>query len=138
FFGIAPREAELMDPQQRLLLEVAHEALEDAGLVPAELAGSRTGVFVGISTQDYARLLARRSAGTDAYAGTGNAFSIAANRLSYWFDWRGPSVAVDTACSSSLVAVHQAVRSLRAGECELAVVGGVNLLLAPDLSATFA
>jgi acyl transferase domain-containing protein/acyl-CoA synthetase (AMP-forming)/AMP-acid ligase II/acyl carrier protein len=138
FFGIAPREADLMDPQQRLLLEVAYEALEDAGLVPKALAGTRAGVFVGISTNDYGRLLARVAAGTDAHAGTGNAVSIAANRISYLLDLRGPSLAVDTACSSSLVAVHHAVRSLRAGESTLALVGGVNLILAPDLTKTFA
>ncbi|HWA08530.1 MAG TPA: type I polyketide synthase [Opitutaceae bacterium] len=138
FFGIAPREADLMDPQQRLLLEVASEALEDAGLVPKALAGTRAGVFVGISTNDYGRLLARVPAGTDAHAGTGNAVSIAANRLSYLLDLRGPSLAIDTACSSSLVAVHHAVRSLRAGESTLALVGGVNLILAPDLTTTFA
>jgi acyl transferase domain-containing protein/acyl-CoA synthetase (AMP-forming)/AMP-acid ligase II/acyl carrier protein len=138
FFGIAPREADLMDPQQRLLLEVAYEALEDAGLPPAAIAGTRAGVFVGISTNDYGRLLARQPAGTDAHAGTGNAFSVAANRISYLLDLRGPSLAIDTACSSSLVAVHHAVRSLRSGECGLALVGGVNLLLAPDLTTTFA
>ncbi len=138
FFGIAPREADLMDPQQRLLLEVAYEALEDAGIVPRSLAGTRAGVFVGISTNDYGRLLARVAAGTEAHAGTGNAVSIAANRISYLLDLRGPSLALDTACSSSLVAVHHAVRSLRAGESSLALVGGVNLLLAPDLTTTFA
>ena len=138
FFGISPREADLMDPQQRLLLEVAWEALEDAGIAADSLGGSRTGVFVGISGSDYSRLLASRSGSPDAYSGTGNAMSIAANRLSYFFDLRGPSWAVDTACSSSLVAVHQACRSLRAGECTVALAGGVNLLLSPDLTATFA
>lgn len=138
FFGIAPREADLMDPQQRILLEVAYEALEDAGIVPKSLAGSRAGVFVGISTGDYGRLLARVAAGTEAYAGTGNALSIAANRISYLLDLRGPSLVVDTACSSSLVAVHQAMRSLRAGDSTLALVGGVNLILTTELSTTFA
>ena len=138
FFGIAPREADLMDPQQRLLLEVSWEALENAGIAPGAIAGSRTGVFVGISTNDYGRLLARQAAGAEAHAGTGNALSIAANRLSYLLDLRGPSWAVDAACSSSLVAVHQACRSLRSGECTLALAGGVNLILAPDLTAAFA
>jgi acyl transferase domain-containing protein/acyl-CoA synthetase (AMP-forming)/AMP-acid ligase II/acyl carrier protein len=138
FFGVAPREADLMDPQQRLLLEVAYAALEDAGIAPKALAGTRTGVFVGISTNDYGRLLARVAAGTDAHAGTGNALSIAANRISYLLDLRGPSLAIDTACSSSLVALHQAVRSLRAGESDAALVGGVNLILAPELTTTFA
>ncbi len=136
FFGIAPREAVWVDPQQRLLLEVAWEALEDGGQVPAQLAGARVGVFVGISTDDYARL--HQGAPSDSYALTGNAASIAANRLSYSFDFRGPSLAVDTACSSSLVAIQLACRSLIAGESELAIAGGVNLILAPELMADFA
>jgi acyl transferase domain-containing protein/acyl-CoA synthetase (AMP-forming)/AMP-acid ligase II/acyl carrier protein len=138
FFSISPREADLMDPQQRLLLEVAHEALEDAGLVPAALAGSRAGVFIGISNNDYGRLLARHPAGTEAHAGTGNALSIAANRVSYVFDLRGPSLVIDTACSAALVAVHHAVRSLQSGESSLAIAGGANLMLAPELTATYA
>ncbi|MFF2806326.1 aminotransferase class III-fold pyridoxal phosphate-dependent enzyme [Streptomyces sp. NPDC058000] len=132
FFGISPHEARQMDPQQRLLLETAHEALEDAG-VPRRsplLAGG--GVFVGISGSDYGRLLGRDLAAVDAHFSTAQASSIAANRLSYVFDMTGPSMAVDTACSSSLVAVHLAVRSLRAGECGLALAGGVNVVLAPD------
>lgn len=135
FFGIAPREADRLDPQQRLLLEVSWEALEDAGLPPDGLAGSRTGAFIGISTNDYGRLFADDF---DEYAGTGNALSLAANRLSYFFDWRGPSVAVDTACSSALVAIHQACNSLRTGECDLAAAGGVNLILTPHWSVSFA
>ena len=106
FFGISPREAERMDPQQRLLLEVAWEALEDASLVPAGLAGTQTGVFVGISGSDYSRLVLEDTSGADLYDGTGTSTSIAANRLSYVLDLRGPSIAIDTACSSSLVAVH--------------------------------
>jgi acyl transferase domain-containing protein/acyl-CoA synthetase (AMP-forming)/AMP-acid ligase II/acyl carrier protein len=137
FFGIAPREAELMDPQQRLLLEVAWEALEDAGIPADSLAGSQTGVFAGLSTNDYQRLQAGGGTAVDPYAGTGNALSIAANRLSYVLDLRGPSWAVDTACSSSLVAVHQACQSLRAGECDLALAGGVNLILSPELGLVF-
>ncbi len=137
FFNIAPREAARMDPQQRLLLEVAWETLESAGLNPAQLAGSATGVFVGISSDDYSRLQFSDPRTVDAYAGTGNAHSIAANRLSYFLDLRGPSVALDTACSSSLVAVHQACQSLRNGECELALAGGVNVILTPDLTITF-
>ncbi len=137
FFGIAPREAVDMDPQQRLLLEVAFEALEDAGIPTEAVAGSATGVFVGISNDDYARLQSRDLAGLTSYSGTGSAFSVAANRLSYVFDLRGPSIAVDTACSSSLVAVHQACQSLRAGECTLALAGGVNLILTPDLNVIF-
>jgi len=137
FFSLSPREAASMDPQQRLLLEVAWEAWESAGLVPGTLAGSKTGVFVGISTNDYARLQVRESRLPDIYMGTGNASSIAANRLSYFFDLRGPSLAVDTACSSSLVSVHLACRSLRQRECDLALAGGVNALLSPDLTVAF-
>ncbi|MBO4205920.1 type I polyketide synthase, partial [Micromonospora echinofusca] len=134
FFRITADEADRMDPQQRLLLEVCWEAVEDAGERPVTLRGSRTGVFVGISTNDYAH---RQLADPDLinrHTATGNALAVAANRLSYVFDWRGPSLAVDTACSSSLVAVHLAVRALRAGECDRAVAGGVNLLVEPELS----
>ena len=134
FFGIAPREAVQMDPQQRLLLEVAWEALEDAGQLPAELAGSRTGVFAGISNSDYARAAA---ANVDVYSGTGSALSIAANRISYLLDLRGPSLAVDTACSSSLMAVHLACQALQRGEADLALAGGVNLMLSPEPHAVF-
>ncbi len=138
FFGISPREAESMDPQQRLLLEVSWEALENAGLAAEHLAGSQTGVFIGISTNDYSRLhTVLLGNNVDAYSGTGNALCIAANRLSYFLDLHGPSKAIDTACSSSLVAVHDACQSLRQRECNLALVGGVNLILSPDLTITF-
>jgi acyl transferase domain-containing protein len=137
FFGITPKEAAHLDPQQRLLLEVAWEALEHAGQAADRLAGTRTGVFVGISTQDYSRLALDGRRPPDAYTGTGNASSVAANRLSYLLDLRGPSLAVDTACSSSLVAVHLACQSLRRGECGLALAAGVNLMLAPDLTQIF-
>jgi malonyl CoA-acyl carrier protein transacylase len=137
FFSISPREASSMDPQQRLLLEVSWEALENAGLAAAGLVGSRGGVFIGISSGDYARLNGNL-VNTEAYYGTGNALSITANRLSYLLDWHGPSWAVDTACSSSLVAVHQACQSLSQGECHLALAGGVNLMLSPQLTLTFA
>ncbi|MBV8317834.1 MAG: AMP-binding protein, partial [Planctomycetaceae bacterium] len=137
FFGLSPREAARMDPQQRLLLEVAWEALEDAGQVPERLAGSRTGVFIGISTNDYGRLQWDLDDPSDAYIITGNAASVAANRLSYLFDFRGPSLAIDTACSSSLVAVHLACQSLRGGESSLALAGGVNLILSPEIAANF-
>lgn len=137
FFGIAPREAAHMDPQQRLLLEVSVEALERAGLASVNGRGRRTGVFVGVSTSDYAQLMVRNGVELNAYSGTGTALSIAANRLSYQLDLQGPSVAVDTACSSSLVAVHLAVRSLRRGECDAALAGGVNLLLSPDPTIVF-
>ncbi|AGC43406.1 non-ribosomal peptide synthetase [Myxococcus stipitatus DSM 14675] len=137
FFGIAPREAHRMDPQQRLLLEVAWEALERGGHAPRSLQGSRTGVFVGISTQDYSRRQFSDPSLLDAYAGTGNAHSIAANRLSYLLGLRGPSMAVDTACSSSLVAIHLARQSLLAQECDLALAGGVNAILSPELTIAF-
>jgi phthiocerol/phenolphthiocerol synthesis type-I polyketide synthase C len=137
FFGTSPREATRMDPQQRLLLEVAWEALEDGGQIPEKLAGTRTGVFVGISSSDYTKFQWGDLSLIDAYAGTGNAHSIAANRLSYLFDFRGPSVAVDTACSSSLVAIHLACQSLRRGESDLALAGGVNLILTPEVTIAF-
>lgn len=137
FFGISPREAARMDPQQRLLMEVAWEALEDAGQVPRELAGTNTGVFVGIASQDYGQMQLSNPQLSDAYAGTGSGLSIAANRLSYFFDFHGPSLAVDTACSSSLVAVHAACTSLRRGESTVALAGGVNVILSPVLSVNF-
>jgi myxalamid-type polyketide synthase MxaB len=134
FFGIAPREAACMDPQHRWLLETTWEAIEDAGLPPEQLAGSRTGVFVGISHSDYPSLQRRDAASIDGYTNIGSALSIAANRISYLLDLRGPSFAVDTACSSSLVALHIAARSLWSGECERALVGGANALLIPETS----
>ncbi len=137
FFGISPREAIEMDPQQRLLLEVGWETLEDAGLVPNQLAGSRTGIFVGISNNDYGRLQLKQSTQLCAYSGSGGAFSIAANRMSYLWDLRGPSLVIDTACSSSLVAVHHACEYLIRGEGDLALAAGVNLILDPDLTIAF-
>ena len=137
FFGIAPREAVGIDPQQRMVLEVVWEALEDAGQPPTDLAGSDTGVFIGVSTYDYGRLLLGDTSHIDAYAGTGGALSIVANRVSYALDLRGPSVVIDTACSSSLVAVHLACRSIRAGDCTVAIAGGVNLILSPTISINF-
>ncbi|PCE23902.1 hypothetical protein BWP39_29920 [Paraburkholderia acidicola] len=137
FFGIAQREADQMDPQQRLLLELAVEALDAAGLPRRDLAESKTGVYVGISNCDYSRLQAGGDGKRDLYSGTGNALSIAANRISYVLNLVGPSLALDTACSSSLNAIHLAVRALRAGEIDLAIVGGVNLLLAGDLMEVF-
>jgi myxalamid-type polyketide synthase MxaE and MxaD len=137
FFGISPREALSMDPQQRLLLEVTWEALQDAGQVPERLVGTQAGVFIGIATNDYGRLQWNDLERIDAYAGTGNALSIAANRISYLFDFRGPSLAIDTACSSSLVAVHLACCSLRNGESTLALAGGVNLILSPAIAINF-
>jgi myxalamid-type polyketide synthase MxaB len=136
FFGIAPREASSMDPQQRLLLEVAWEALEDGGQIPEQLRGSNTGVFVGIGTHDYSILMWQDPV-NDPYATTGTGNCIAANRISYGFDFKGPSLAVDTACSSSLVAVHLACQSIWSGESSLALAGGVNVLLLPTVTIGF-
>ncbi|MEM9485737.1 MAG: beta-ketoacyl synthase N-terminal-like domain-containing protein [Cyanobacteria bacterium P01_F01_bin.116] len=133
FFGIAPREAISLDPQQRLLLEVSWEAIEDSVQAPSGLSGREIGVFIGISTHDYTRLLEQADE-VGPYFGTGNAFSTAAGRLSYNLGLTGPSVAIDTACSSSLVAVHNACQSLRLGECEQALAGGVNLILTSENS----
>ncbi|PSF37367.1 beta-ketoacyl synthase [Aphanothece hegewaldii CCALA 016] len=138
FFGISPREAESLDPQQRLLLEVSWEALENAGIVPQTLIGSLTGVFIGMSSNDYSQqLLTRNVKDIDAYLATGNSHSVGAGRLSFSLGLIGPSLAVDTACSSSLVAVHLAVTSLRNRECNLALVGGVNRILSPEFSINF-
>ncbi|MEM8809151.1 MAG: type I polyketide synthase, partial [Cyanobacteria bacterium P01_G01_bin.38] len=139
FFGISPREALSMDPQQRLLMEVSWEALEQANQNPEDLFNSPTGVFVGICTNDYAKVVlgSEDNHNIDAYFATGNTHSVAAGRLSYALGFTGPSIAVDTACSSSLVAVHLAVQSLRSQECEVALAGGVNLLLSPQTSITF-
>ena len=138
FFGISPREALTLDPQQRLLLEVSYEALEDAGMAPDRLANAAGGVFVGICGIDYSKRITRRDPKLiDAYIGTGNSHSVAAGRLSYFFGLQGPSVAIDTACSSSLVGLHWACQCLRGRECDFALVGGVNLLLDPELSINF-
>ena len=131
FFGISPREAAVLDPQQRLLLELAWEALENAGVPPADMAGADCAVYVGISGFDYGMRGLDDLSVMTAHSMTGNTLSIAANRLSYVFDLRGPSLAVDTACSSSLVALHHACNALRSGEASSALVGGVNLLLHP-------
>lgn len=139
FFNISPIEAKSMDPQQRLLLEVAWEAFEHAGQVPDRLSGSQTGVFVGMSNFDFAtqmsKLLTADEIGT--YFGTGSALSVAAGRLSYVFGLTGPSMVVDTACSSSLVSTDLACRSLRTGECNLALAAGVNLIFSPETSVNF-
>ena len=139
FFGISPREAARMDPQQRLLLEVAWEALEQAGQLTDRLRGSQTGVFLGLHSQsaDYYQLQAADPQAIDIYTSTGGAHSIVANRLSYLLDLQGPSLVVDTACSSSLVAIHLACQSLRSGESDLAVAGGVNLVLTPEATLTY-
>jgi acyl transferase domain-containing protein len=137
FFGISPREARRIDPQQRLLLELTWEALESAGIVPETLAGSQSGVFVGISLSDYAAMQRDEPNQVDPYVMSGSAISNAANRISYVFDLHGPSFAVDTACSSSLVAVHEACVSLWRGESSLAIAAGVNALLSPSAGVGF-
>ncbi|HLF78587.1 MAG TPA: SDR family NAD(P)-dependent oxidoreductase [Dehalococcoidia bacterium] len=137
FFGISPREAAGMDPQQRLLLEVAWEALEDGGLPVEALSGSKTGVFVGISTHDYSDIHVKDTYTGNSYTNSGGALSIAANRLSYSFNFHGPSMAVDTACSSSLVAVHLACRAIWEKECSLALAGGVNCIITPEPTIGF-
>ena len=130
-FGISPREARQIDPQQRLLMEVVWEALEDAGLKPSSLAGQDVGVYVGASSLDYGNLHMTDPASIESHFMTGNTLSIVSNRLSYIFDWRGPSFTVDTACSSSLVAFSQAIDAVDSGQIDMAVVAGVNLLLSP-------
>ncbi|WP_063842991.1 type I polyketide synthase [Sphaerimonospora mesophila] len=131
YFGISPKEAAAMDPQQRLLLEIAVEALDDAGIDPAALAGTDTGVFIGISDPAYGTMQALEPGGMGPYSMSGGTLSIAANRLSHFFDLRGPSMSIDTACSSSLTAVERAWRSLAEGSSRMALAGGVNLLLSP-------
>ncbi|NEP38618.1 MAG: polyketide synthase, partial [Okeania sp. SIO2H7] len=133
FFGLHPREVTSMDPQQRLLLEVSWETLENAGIAPEKLTGSKSGVFLGISVNEYGQqALFNSPTDIDVYAATGNALSVAAGRLSYSLGWQGPAMVVETACSSSLLAVHLACQSLRAKECNLAVAGGVYLMVSPQ------
>ena len=131
FFGISPREAAQMDPQQRVLLELVWHAIEDAGIPTSKIAGSTTGVYIGASTTDYSDLRLGDPASADSYFMTGNTLSVFANRISYVFDLRGPSLTIDTACSSSLVALHHACEAIRDKRVATAIVGGINLLLAP-------
>ncbi|WP_435103801.1 amino acid adenylation domain-containing protein [Arhodomonas sp. AD133] len=133
FFGISPREAELMDPQQRLMLELAWAAIENAGYRPSELADERVGVFIAVTNSDYLEVQRAAGRGTEGHTITGAALSIVANRVSYTLDLHGPSIAVDTACSGSLTAIHQACAALRDGTCDLALAGGVSLILSPTL-----
>ncbi len=130
-FNISPREARQMDPQQRVLLQVVWEALEDAGLVPQELAGKHVGVYVGCSGLDHSNRLVFDDGVADAYMMTGNTLSLVSNRISHAFDFRGPSMTVDTACSSSLIAMHLAEKAMLAGEIDMAIVAGVNMLISP-------
>lgn len=137
FFGLSPVEAANMDPQQRIMLELAWEVLENAGYPANTLRGESVGVFVGSSNSDYGMLVTSDPSEAHPYALTGTASSIIANRISYAFDFRGPSVAVDTACSSSLVAIHQGVRALREGDADFVLAGGVNVMAAPFISTAF-
>lgn len=141
FFQMSPREVENVDPQQRLALELTWEALEHAHIPPSDLRGGQVGVFMGTSTNDYQMLatlgLGEGASETAAYALTGTATSIIANRVSYFYDFHGPSLAIDTACSSSLVAVHEGVRSLRNGDSDVVIAGGVNMLITPAATLGF-
>ncbi|AJP04992.1 hypothetical protein TU94_29680 [Streptomyces cyaneogriseus subsp. noncyanogenus] len=136
-FRVTPREARLMDPQQRWMLELSWACLEDAGYPASKVAGASMGVFVGASGSDYQRLMDTEGIPPRAHSGVATSMAVIANRVSYFYDLRGPSVQLDTACSSSLVAVHTAVRALRAGECETALVGGVNVLAHPANSVAY-
>jgi len=132
FFNISPREAAWMDPQQRFALELAWKAIEDGGYCPSALAGSRTGVYMGVCHWDYAELIEKNLSHVDAYTPTGIAFSIIANRISHFFDLRGPSIANDTACAASSMSIYEAVHALQSGQCDLALAGGVNLIWSPN------
>ena len=137
FFGISPREAASMDPHQRTLLEVSWEALENAGLATDKLAGSRTGVYVGMSNSDFFRVRFADPHQIDTYSGTGTNNSVVAGRLSYMLGLQGPAMVVDTACSSALVALHLACQSLRTGESDMSITGGVGLIMAPGVNISF-
>lgn len=136
-FRLSPKEVRTMDPQQRILLELAWEALESSGYSAASVAGSKTGVFIGASGSDYRLLLEQDRAEIEPHLATGSSMAVLPNRISYFFDLRGPSLQVDTACSSSLVAVHEAVQTLRLGRCNLALVGGINIMCHPGNSVAY-
>lgn len=137
FFRISPAEAQITDPQQRILMELAWSCMENANILPEQLKGTHTGVFIGASNCDYSRLLQSTMIEQQAHHATGSSLAILANRISYFFDFSGPSILIDTACSASLVTLHMAVQSLRSGESNTALVGGVNLICYPDLSIAY-
>jgi acyl transferase domain-containing protein len=138
FFGISPREAHMMDPQQRLFLQTVWSAIEDSGHKVSELSGTRTGLFVGVATIDYANLMNRQQIDIDAFTASGISHSVLANRISFLLNLRGPSSPIDTACSSSLVALHRAIESIHAGSCDMAIVGGVQVMLTAAAHIAFA
>lgn len=131
FFGITPREAEMMDPQQRIFIETVWSAIEDSGHKVSDLSGTKTGLFVGVSAKDYTDVLAEHHAALDGFSASGNSHSILANRVSFLFNLRGPSAPLDTACSSSLIALHRAIESIHTGSSDMAIVGGVQVMLTP-------
>lgn len=137
FFGISPREAEMMDPQQRLFLQTVWKAVEDSGHRVSDLSGTRTGLFVGVATNDYIDVMNGRGIPLDGHSASGNSHSVLANRVSFLLNLRGPSAPIDTACSSSLVALHRAVLAIQAGDCDMAIVGGVQVMLSPAAYISF-
>ncbi|MDN4088233.1 SDR family NAD(P)-dependent oxidoreductase [Paenibacillus polymyxa] len=137
FFGISPREAALMDPQQRLLMTYIWKAIEDAGIQAARLSGSRTGIFAGTANSGYSGMIYQGDVGVEAYSSSGMAPSVGPNRMSYFLNIHGPSEPVETACSSSLVAIHRAVKAIEDGSCEMAIAGGVNAIITPELHISF-
>lgn len=137
FFGISPREAQLMDPQQRLLMTHAWKAIEDAGYSPHDFSGTKTGIFVGTGSTGYGHLVAQANLPIEAYSSTGTVSSVGPNRMSYWLNLHGPSEPIETACSSSLVAIHRAVRAMQCGDCDFALVGGVNTIVTPWAHISF-
>lgn len=137
FFGISPREAEMMDPQQRIFLETVWKTIEDSGHKVSDLSGTKTGLFVGVATRDYADSLVDNQIPLDGYTASGNSHSVLVNRVSFLLNLRGPSAPLDTACSSSLIAVHRAIESIHTGSCDMAIVGGVQLMLTPAAYISF-
>jgi acyl carrier protein len=137
FFKLSPREAQRMDPQQRLFLETVWKTVEDAGYRASDLYGTRTGLFVGVATNDYYDLTKDYGLEIESYSSMGVSHCILANRISYIMNWHGPSVPIDTACSSSLIAVHQALESIKNGDCDMAVAGGINVIASPTLHISF-